>query len=76
MYGLPQAGILANKLLQQQLALDGYHPIKHTRGLWKHKTHLVRLLLVVDYFGIKYIGPENTEHLMATIKKKYEISSD
>jgi hypothetical protein len=26
MYGLPQAGILANELLQQRLAQDGYRP--------------------------------------------------
>jgi hypothetical protein len=25
-YGLPQAGILANKLFQRLSALDGYHP--------------------------------------------------
>jgi hypothetical protein len=27
MYGLPQAGILANKLLQRNLAKDGYRPM-------------------------------------------------
>jgi hypothetical protein len=32
MYGLPQSGILANELLQQRLALDGYCPTKHTHG--------------------------------------------
>jgi hypothetical protein len=26
MYGLPQAGILTNKLLQRNLAKDGYRP--------------------------------------------------
>jgi hypothetical protein len=30
MYGLPQAGILANKLLQRNLAKDGYQPTQHT----------------------------------------------
>jgi hypothetical protein len=33
MYGLPQAGILANELLQRNLAQDGYWPTKHTHGL-------------------------------------------
>jgi hypothetical protein len=33
MYGLPQAGILAKELLQQQLAQDGYRPTSHTHGL-------------------------------------------
>ena len=33
MYGLPQAGILANKLLQKNLKIQGYQPCKHTPGL-------------------------------------------
>jgi hypothetical protein len=34
MYGLPQAGILTNELLQCNLAKDGYFPTTHTHGLW------------------------------------------
>jgi hypothetical protein len=30
MYGLPQAGILTNDLLQRNLAKDGYRPAQHT----------------------------------------------
>jgi hypothetical protein len=33
MYGLSHTGILANKLLQQRLALDGYRPTEHTHIL-------------------------------------------
>jgi hypothetical protein len=75
-YGLPQAGILANELLQRRLALDGYRPTKHTQGLWKQETCPVWFSLVVDDFGIKYIVRENAEKLMASIKKNYDISSD
>jgi hypothetical protein len=64
MYGLPQAGILANKLLQRNLAKDGYRPTKHTHGLWKHDTHPISLLLVVDDFEAKYVGREHAENLM------------
>jgi hypothetical protein len=59
MYGLPQAGIFTNELLQRQLALDGYRPTEHTTCLWKHETHPVWFSLVVDDFGIKYIGRDN-----------------
>jgi hypothetical protein len=38
MYGLKQAGLLANQLLQTCLALFGYYPARHTPGLWLHKT--------------------------------------
>jgi hypothetical protein len=38
MYGLPQAGFLANELLQRNLTQDGYRPATHTHGLWTHDT--------------------------------------
>jgi hypothetical protein len=76
MYGLPQAGILANELLQRNLAKDRYRPTTHTQGLWTHDTRPISLLLVVDDFGVKYVGWEHAEHLMACIKNNYNISSD
>eukprot|EP00957_Ditylum_brightwellii_P081272 6182206-Ditylum_brightwellii.AAC.1 len=51
MYGQPQAGILANKLLTAQLAKHGYYPVQHTPGLWQHKWRPVTFALVVDDFG-------------------------
>jgi hypothetical protein len=33
MYGLPQAGILANKLLKKRLAKHAYYEQPHTPGL-------------------------------------------
>jgi hypothetical protein len=76
MYGLPPAGILANELLQRNLAKDGYRPTHHTHGIWTHDTRPISFSLVVDDFGVKYVGREHAEHLMACIKKKYNISSD
>ena len=54
MYGLPQAGILANKLLKKRLAKKGYYEMPHTPGLWKHIWRPIMFSLVVDDFGIKY----------------------
>jgi hypothetical protein len=76
MYGLPQAGILTNELLQRNLAKYGYRPTTHTRGLWTHDTHPISFSLVVDNFGVKYVGRKHAEHLMTCIKKYYNISSD
>jgi hypothetical protein len=70
MYGLPQAGILTNELLQRNLAKDGYRPIHNTHGLWTHDTHPISFSSVVDDFGVKYVGREHAEHLMECIKKK------
>ena len=36
MYGLPQSGILANKLLRERLSDHGYFKMPHTPGFWKH----------------------------------------
>jgi hypothetical protein len=69
MYGLPHAGILTNELLQGNLAKDGYRPTTHTHGLWKHDTCPISFSLVVDDFGVKYVGRERAEHLMTCINK-------
>ena len=77
MYGLPQAGILANELLQKNLAKFGYYQCKHTPGIWKHKTRPIVFVLVVDYFGVKYVGKEHVMHLLKALKKFYKkISID
>jgi hypothetical protein len=76
MYGLPQAGIIAQQLLQKRLANHGYHPCRHTHGLWKHDTHPVAFSLVVDDFGIKYVGREHAQHLIDSIKTYYPISTN
>ena len=76
MYGLPQAGILANKLLIKRLAEEGYSPCEHTPGLWKHATRPIKFSLVVDDFGVQYTGKEHADHLINAIKKNYEMSVD
>jgi hypothetical protein len=38
MWGLPPAGILANKLLKKRLAPHGYFECTYTPGLLKHTT--------------------------------------
>ena len=72
MYGLPQAGILANKLLQKNLAQFGYFPCKHTPGLWKHQTRPITFVLVVDDFGVKYVGKEHVLHLLNALRTFYQ----
>ena len=76
MYGLPQAGILANKLLRKRLEPHGYYEVDHTPGLWRHKTLPVQFTLVVDDFGVKYQGKENAMHLINALKEEYEIDID
>jgi hypothetical protein len=63
MYGLPQAGKIANDRLIKHLAKHGYEQAQHTHGLFTHKTNGGVFTLVVDDFGVKYVGRENAEHL-------------
>ena len=53
MYGLPQAGLLANELLEKRLNKRGYHQSKLVPGIWKHEWRPVQFTLVVDDFGVK-----------------------
>ncbi len=77
MYGLPQAGILANKLLRERLACHGYFKQPHTPSLWKHLSQPVWFNLCVDNFGVKYIGDDNLKHLCAALcKETYDIVED
>ena len=38
MYGLPHAGIIAQKLLEERLKKHGYHQSDKIPGFWKHDT--------------------------------------
>ena len=76
MYGLPQAGILANKLLKERLLQNDYFEVPHTPGLFWHKTRPVWFTLVVDDFGIKYVGKEHAQHLLNILKEFYKIEED
>jgi hypothetical protein len=76
MYGLPQAGILANQLLTKRLDPQGFYKCRHTPGLWWHKWRLIMFSLVVDSFGVKYVGNEHVDYLIARFKKHYAFSKD
>ena len=76
MYGIPQAGILANKLLVKRPAHYGYYPVEFTPGLWRHRWRPVVFSLVVDDFGVKYVGRQHAEHLIEALKQSYSIKVD
>jgi hypothetical protein len=76
MYGLPQAGRIANDRLTAFLAPHGYAPVPITPGLWKHDSRDVFFTLVVDDFGVKYTKLTDAQHLMSTLKQLYSVSED
>ena len=76
MYGLPQAGIIANERLQTHLATHGYHQHRHTPGLYSHETRPITFALVVDDFAIKYFDKQHANHLFHTLHAQYDITID
>jgi hypothetical protein len=68
-WGLPQAGILANKRLWHKLALLGCCKHVNTPGLWYHESHPISFTLIVNNIGVKYVNKEDVNHLVKSMKK-------
>ena len=48
----------------------------HTPGLWRHIFRPEQFTLVVDDFGVKFVGVEQLQNLVESLKKFYEIVLD
>ena len=75
-YRLLQDGLLSNELLERRLNKHGYRQSKLVPGLWKHDWRHVQFTLVVDDFGVKYVGKEHALHLKQTIEENYGVTTD
>ena len=76
MYELPQTGRISHDALLKHLDPYGYHPSSKPPGLWKHNIRPIKFTLVVDDFGVKYLGKDHALHLKAAMKKKYKVTID
>jgi hypothetical protein len=76
MYGLPQAGKLADDRLRKFLAPFSYAPCPVNPRLWKHLHSDLMFTLVVDDFGIRYTNKQDVDDLIAIINKEYKYSQD
>ncbi|KAL7483728.1 hypothetical protein ACHAW6_009367 [Cyclotella cf. meneghiniana] len=76
MYGLPQAKILANKLLSKQLGEAWYYQCQFTPGLWRHVWRPLIFCLVVDDFSIKTVDLTHAKHLQMELKKHDNVLMD
>ncbi|KAL7487182.1 hypothetical protein ACHAW6_012778, partial [Cyclotella cf. meneghiniana] len=66
MYGLPQAGLLANELLEKRLNTHGYYQSQKMPGLWKHNTRPIQFTLVLTPLALNTLD-EN----MQSISNRY-----
>ncbi|KAL7478301.1 hypothetical protein ACHAW6_004070 [Cyclotella cf. meneghiniana] len=76
MYGLPHADLIANTLLKKWLNKHGYKQSKIVPGLWRHDRRPIWFTLVVDDFGVKYIGQEHAIHLKNAIESHYPLTTN
>ena len=68
MYGLTQIGILSQTLLEKCLNPQGYHQIWFMPVLWTHEWQPICFTLVVDHFGVNYVGKDYADNLIKCIK--------
>ena len=71
MYRLPNAGGLANLRLRKKFKPEGFCEVAHTPGLQKRRCHSIQFFLIVDDFGVKYIGKEHMDYLITSLQKDY-----
>ena len=76
MYGLPQAGKLANDQLARFLLPHHYLPCPVTPGLWMDTTSDLMFTLVVDDFGVRYTKRSDVDRLLTTLRTKYRLTTD
>ncbi|KAL7523922.1 hypothetical protein ACHAXR_000362 [Thalassiosira sp. AJA248-18] len=69
MYGLPQAGLIAQELLEKRLNKEGYFQSEIVPGLWTHKWRPIQFTLVVVDFGVKYAGEEHAQHFSEDVRR-------
>ena len=76
MYGLPYAGIIAQELLTKRLEKHDYFQSDKTPGFWSHKWRPISFTLIVDNFGVKYVGKEHADHLISVLEEHYVVEKD
>jgi hypothetical protein len=76
MYGLPQAGLLAQNRLIAHIAEHGYTQSDTVPCLFRHATNGITFVLVVDDFGIKFRNAAGCDHLLTTLRMLYKITVD
>ena len=62
--------------LTERLETHDYTQSDKTPGFWTHKWRPILLTLIVDDFGIKYVGKEHANHLISVLKEHYVVEID
>jgi hypothetical protein len=76
MYGLKQAGRIANETLVKRLAEHGFIQCRHTPGLFRHETRPLFFTLIVDDFFVGYSCQEDVDLLLSCLRLHYDTKVD
>ena len=72
LYGLPQAGKIAQNDAIALLKASGFHETA-TPCLFRHATRDITFCLVVDDYGVKYTSREDLDFLVDCLSAKYHV---
>ena len=75
-YRLPQAGWIAHYSMLKHLEKYGYHPSIKKPRLCKHNSRPIKFTLMVDDFGVKYLGKEHALHVKSALETKYKVTTE
>ena len=67
-YGLPQAGILANQKLKTYLVKYRCISTRYTAELWTHTTTNIKFTLCIDGFLVKYVNANDEIYLLNALR--------
>eukprot|EP00804_Cyclotella_cryptica_P027244 CCRYP_014352-RA/>CCRYP_014352-RA protein AED:0.30 eAED:0.30 QI:0/0/0/1/1/1/2/0/568 len=76
MYGLSQVGLLDNEILKKRLNAHRYCQSPLVPRLWSHEWQPIQFTLVVNDFGIKYVGTKHPQHLLTALQDHYKVTTD
>ena len=76
LYGMKQAGYLANQEVVEHLNNNGYTSSMHTPCLFRHHTDDIEFTLVTDDFGVRYGSKEAADNLLEVMSRKYPMTHD
>ena len=76
MYGLKQAGRIANDRLKQHLKASGYVPCRYTPGLFTHTSRKISFALCVDDFNVKYKNKADAQYIFTCLENLYKRTTD
>ena len=76
MYGIPEAGRLANELLTERLKTFGYIERVHNPAYWKHMWKPIKWTLIVNDLGVQYTDKQYITELLKIMSKWYVCKID